>query len=61
MEDNIVLTTNELQILSELDARQFGFVKLTEEQHVAKKSAALKAIQGSSNVTRILTHSTHKL
>jgi len=45
MEDNIVLTTNELQILSELDARQFGFIKLTEEIHAAKKTAALKAIQ----------------
>ncbi len=45
MEDNIVVSTNELQILSELDARQFGFIRLTEEAHAAKKTAALKAIQ----------------
>ena len=45
MEDNIVLTTNELQILSELDSRQFGFIKLSEDLHLSKKTAALKAIQ----------------
>jgi hypothetical protein len=45
MEDNIVITTNELQILSELDSRQFGFIKLTEDIHQSKKAAALKAIQ----------------
>jgi len=44
MEDNIVVSTNELQILSELDARQFGFIRLTEEAHAAKKTAALKAM-----------------
>ena len=45
MNDPITLSTAELQILAELDSRQFGFVKLNEEDQAKKKSVALKAIQ----------------
>ena len=44
MEDNIVLTINELQIVAELDSRLFGFLKLGEEINVGKVAAANKAI-----------------
>ena len=45
MEQEITLSTVDLQVLSELDSRQFGFVKLNEEGHAKKKAVALKAIQ----------------
>jgi len=45
MDQEIVLSTVDLQVLSELDSRQFGFVKLNEEVHSKKKAIALKAIQ----------------
>jgi len=45
MDDEITLSTTELQLISELDARQFGFVKLNEEVHAKKKATAIKAIQ----------------
>jgi histone demethylase len=44
MDDKITLSTTELQIISELDSRLFGFVKLNEEQHAKKKEIARKAI-----------------
>ena len=45
MDDEITLSTTELQVISELDSRLFGFVKLNEEQHARKKGIARKAIQ----------------
>ena len=45
MEDNITVSVNELQIIAELDSRQFGFFKLTDEVNAVKKNAANKAIQ----------------
>ena len=39
------LTTVELQVLSELDSTQFGFVRLNEEENTRKKSLVLKAIR----------------
>ena len=39
------LTTVELQLLSELDSTQFGFVRLTEEINARKKVLVLKAIK----------------
>ena len=45
MDDEITLSTTELQVISELDSRLFEFVKLNEEQHARKKGIARKAIQ----------------
>ena len=45
MDQEITLSTVDLQVLSELDSRQFGFIKLNEEAHSKKKAVALKAIQ----------------
>ena len=45
MEQEITLSTVDLQVLSELDSRQFGFVKLNDEAHANKKEVAIKAIQ----------------
>ena len=45
MDDDITLSTTELQVISELDSQLFGFVKLNEEQHAKKKAIAKKAIQ----------------
>ena len=39
------LTTVELQVLSELDSTQFGFVRLNEEENARKKSLVIKAIK----------------
>ena len=39
------LTTVELQVLSELDSTQFGFVRLNEEVNARKKNLVLKAIK----------------
>ena len=38
MDQEITLSTVDLQVLSELDSRQFGFVKLNEEIHAKKKA-----------------------
>jgi histone demethylase len=45
MDDEITLSTTELQVISELDSKLFGFVKLNEEQHAKKKAIARKSIQ----------------
>ena len=45
MDDDITLSTTELQVISELDSQLFGFVKLNEDQHAKKKAIAKKAIQ----------------
>ena len=45
MAEDIILSVNDIQILGELDARQFGFLKLNDSINVVKKSAANKAIQ----------------
>ena len=45
MDQEISLSTVDLQVLSELDSRQFGFVKLNDENHAKKKAVALRAIQ----------------
>ena len=39
------LTTVELQVLSELDSTQFGFVRLNEDINARKKSLVVKAIK----------------
>ncbi|CAL4064382.1 unnamed protein product, partial [Meganyctiphanes norvegica] len=44
-EDSIILNQDELQILSELDSRQFGFVKLSDPVHVKKRALCLKAVR----------------
>uniref|UniRef100_A0A8D8YYS4 Lysine-specific demethylase 6A n=1 Tax=Cacopsylla melanoneura TaxID=428564 RepID=A0A8D8YYS4_9HEMI len=41
----INLTPQELQILSELDSRQFGFLKLNTSEQVKKKDLVLKAVK----------------
>ena len=43
--DSQTLTTVELQVLSELDSTQFGFVRLNEETNARKKGLVLKAIK----------------
>ena len=45
MDQELTLSTVELQVLSELDSKQFGFIKLNEDIHAKKKAVALKAIQ----------------
>ena len=45
MDTNIEITVSELQIVAELDSRQFGFLKLNDEENVHKKNAANKSIQ----------------
>ncbi|XP_034943384.1 histone demethylase UTY [Chelonus insularis] len=42
---DINLTPQELQILSELDSRQFGFLKLNSPEQVKKKALVVKAIK----------------
>lgn len=44
-EDSIILNQDELQILSELDSRQFGFVKLSDPLNVKKRALCLKAVR----------------
>ena len=44
-DSSVTLTTVELQVLSELDSTQFGFVRLNEEVNSRKKSLVLKAIK----------------
>ncbi|GLH15817.1 Uncharacterized protein GBIM_20244 [Gryllus bimaculatus] len=43
--DGINLTNQELQILSELDSRQFGFLKLSSPEQTKKKELVLKAVK----------------
>ncbi|XP_076685669.1 utx histone demethylase isoform X1 [Andrena cerasifolii] len=43
--DDINLTPQELQILSELDSRQFGFLKLNSPEQVKKKALVVRAIK----------------
>ena len=40
----VTLTIGDLQVLSDLDAKQFGFLHLSEESNSRKKSVVLKAI-----------------
>lgn len=41
----INLTPQELQILSELDSRQFGFLKLNTPEQATKKELVSKAVK----------------
>ncbi|XP_076043469.1 utx histone demethylase [Oratosquilla oratoria] len=43
--DEINLTQQELQILSELDSRQFGFLKLNEPENAKKRALVLKGVR----------------
>ncbi|KAG7205814.1 hypothetical protein KM043_007759 [Ampulex compressa] len=43
--DDINLTPQELQILSELDSRQFGFLKLNSPEQSKKKALVVRAIK----------------
>lgn len=43
--DDINLTPQELQILSELDSRQFGFLKLNAPEQMKRKALVLRAIK----------------
>ncbi|KAJ8684168.1 hypothetical protein QAD02_019960 [Eretmocerus hayati] len=43
--DDINLTPQELQILSELDSRQFGFLKLNSPEQAKKKALVVRAIK----------------
>ncbi|CAG5101641.1 Similar to KDM6A: Lysine-specific demethylase 6A (Homo sapiens) [Cotesia congregata] len=43
--NEINLTHQELQILSELDSRQFGLLKLNQPEHAKKKALVVKAIK----------------
>ena len=45
MDKEFLLSSVDLQVLGELDSRQFGFLKLREPKNEKKKIAALKAIQ----------------
>ena len=40
----VTLTIGDLQVLSDLDSKQFGFLILTEDQNSKKKAVVLKAI-----------------
>ena len=40
----VTLTIGDLQVLSDLDSKQFGFLHLSEESNSRKKSVVLKAI-----------------
>lgn len=44
-QDDINLTNQELQVLSELDSRQFGFLKLNTPEQAKKKELVLKAVR----------------
>ncbi|XP_059483249.1 lysine-specific demethylase 6A isoform X2 [Neocloeon triangulifer] len=44
-DDNTNLTAQELQVLSELDSRQFGFLKLNSQEQSKKKALVLKAVK----------------
>ncbi|XP_063220140.1 lysine-specific demethylase 6A [Bacillus rossius redtenbacheri] len=44
-QDDINLTNQELQVLSELDSRQFGFLKLNKPEQTKKKELVLKAVK----------------
>ncbi|KAG8229708.1 hypothetical protein J437_LFUL009833 [Ladona fulva] len=43
--DDINLTPQELQVLSELDSRQFGFLKLNTPEQTKKKALVVKAVK----------------
>jgi len=43
--EQLTLSTIELQLLSEIDSRQFGFLKLTDESNARKKSIVTKAVK----------------
>ncbi|TGZ55794.1 Lysine-specific demethylase 6A [Temnothorax longispinosus] len=43
--DDINLTPQELQTLSELDSRQFGFLKLNSPEQTKKKALVVRAIK----------------
>ncbi|KAK8378342.1 hypothetical protein O3P69_011083 [Scylla paramamosain] len=43
--EEVNLTSQELQILSELDSRKFGFVKLTDPANSKKRTLVLKAVR----------------
>ncbi|XP_029162527.1 histone demethylase UTY-like [Nylanderia fulva] len=43
--DDINLTPQELQTLSELDSRQFGFLKLNSPEQAKKKAVVVRAIK----------------
>ena len=45
---DINLTSQELQILSELDSRQFGFLQLNSDEHTNKKALVVRVI---TNIT----------
>ncbi|KAJ9584544.1 hypothetical protein L9F63_021102, partial [Diploptera punctata] len=44
-QDDINLSNQELQVLSELDSRQFGFLKLNTPEQAKKKELVLKAVK----------------
>ncbi|KAF4528465.1 hypothetical protein B566_EDAN015926 [Ephemera danica] len=43
--DDLNLTSQELQVLSELDSRQFGFLKLSLPEQCKKRALVLKAVK----------------
>ncbi|KPJ11733.1 Histone demethylase UTY [Papilio machaon] len=43
--EELHLTSQELQVLSELDSRQFGFLKLRGSEHVRTRALVLKAVK----------------
>ena len=43
--DQLTLSTLELQLLSEIDSRQFGFLKLSDDSNIRKKTIITKAVK----------------
>ncbi len=43
--EQLTLSTIELQLLSEIDSQQFGFLKLNDESNVQKRAVITKAIK----------------
>ena len=43
--EQLTLSTVELQLLSEIDSQQFGFLKLNDENNIRKRSIITKAIK----------------
>ncbi|KAF2362118.1 hypothetical protein FHG87_007120 [Trinorchestia longiramus] len=55
--EDLELSAQELQIISELDSRQFGFIKLNEPQHAKKKSIVLRAIKCLERIILVANNS----
>ncbi|CAM1313431.1 Uncharacterised protein r2_g2397 [Pycnogonum litorale] len=56
--DESTLTSHELAILSEVDSRLFGFLRLNSPEHANKKALVVKAVKYLERV--LIQHQQHK-